>query len=152
MDSLTHSLLSHWGSLPSPSCIPFLSVSDSPSLSLSLSPSVPSLLKSLVFYCTFVPLISNVLGLEMFRGGEDLLAGSLQLPKLLQPFLHSFLLLPVCLPLAWASQLVFLFELWKFSICHEQAGGQKARLQIDLKVCLCLCLYFSGPRDCVAIH
>lgn len=99
-----------------------------------------------------VPLISNVLGLEMFRGGGDFLAGSPQFPTLQQPSLHSFLLLPFCLPLASASQLVFLFELWKFSLCHEQASGQKARFQRDLKACLCLCLYFSGPRDNVTIH
>lgn len=122
------------------------------SLPPPLSPPFPLPPEVLVFPLSLCTFDLNVLGLVMFRGGDDLLAGSRQLPRLLEPFLHSFLLLPFCLPLAWATQLVFLFELWKFSICHEQAGGQKVRLQIDLKVCLCLCLYFSGPRDSVAIH
>lgn len=32
----------------------------------------------------------------------------------------------------------------KIHICHEQERGQRARLQIDLKACLCLHLYFWG--------
>lgn len=98
-------------------------------LSVSVSvcpPSFPSLLKS---WFPTIPLYHclNVLGLVMFRGGEDLLAESWQLPELLQPAFLPFF-----------SFLLFTFDLsnsvgislWTVKIHYLPRASRRAKSEV----------------------
>lgn len=102
------------------------------SVCLSLSLSVlPLSLPSWSPWFPTIPLYHclNVLGLVMFRGGDDLLAESWKLPELLQPAFPSFLSSPSFLFTFGLSNSVGI-SLWTVKIQYLPRASRRAKSEV----------------------